>query len=753
MEVVHFSQSFCLFLIPLHQPLFPFLSLSFSYQTPVRAVAFQPKHNISLNTAPDTRSSQQKLLIMSSSSQYKEEMSEYDLNDDGEDEPLQVGAVYTNENEDSDYDDANDDDDDDDDDDADEEDKDEEGALSYLFDKSNMKQHAFAILVALVATGISYFHFNGNGNGSPPIPISTQTLQRTTPLKPTAIHHHHSYKRTSNLIFCPLETPSPAESYPQRIQKALNTDRHIEGNLQLFQFNLPKQYIDIINDYYIADETFDDFYNHTLTIDNGEMTENVHFQCLVDTMSIYQKSTVPMHSIAYIHPSIATYYKNQPANTKPKSNISVKSILEGRNDETEMTPASLTYTGFTAKFINLSTKPMHLFWDGKNKPRFRGKIDPFESFTTVTTPGNSFYLAPTYDKEHAVERWTMTADEAVVSYNPLHNDVEMLAKLTMAEMKMYTMQKLNMAYGQEYLVKTQRSWLSMFPRPLGMHYMWEADYFGQEYVVKTEQSHFVSVPKGKEVWRRLDYADYDNMVEESDSKGKAVLNLAEHRNEGALELKLRVISVAPRVFEIDNFLSNVEVEHLLEMATKYNSTDVRNRKQRKGDATTNAWIRREMSPIIDAIYHRSADLMKIDESLLRHRNEHEHTELNTHHSIAEAMHISQYKADQGYIPRSDAAQPSIKNRFQPNRFATIMFFLNDVEEDMGGDTMFPLAVNADHHDGIRVVPKKGKALLFYNMLPDGNADDLSQYSSEFVKEGVDGEKWLGSIFVWDPIID
>jgi prolyl 4-hydroxylase len=284
--------------------------------------------------------------------------------------------------------------------------------------------------------------------------------------------------------------------------------------------------------------------------------------------------------------------------------------------------------------------------------------------------------------------------------------------------------------------------------------MWDANYFGQEHTVLSEQSHFVTMPSAKdgtgqkEIWRRLDYADYDTKKEQGQED---VLNLKKYRKQEPLELTLKVVSVAPRVFEIDGFLSDVEVEHLLDMASIYNITKSNGEEKKKStNRITNAWIKREMSPIVDAIYHRSADIMKIDESFLRHRNEYEQTEINTHHSIAETMRLTQYVESQGYMPRSDATQPPVRNRYQPHRFATVVFFLNDVVGESGGDTVFPLAVNEKNHDGIRVVPKRGKALLFYNMLPDGNVDDLSQHSSEFVQ---DGEKWLGTLFVWDPIIN
>lgn len=80
----------------------------------------------------------------------------------------------------------------------------------------------------------------------------------------------------------------------------------------------------------------------------------------------------------------------------------------------------------------------------------------------------------------------------------------------------------------------------------------------------------------------------------------------------------------------------------------------------------------------------------------------------------------------------------------------------------GGETSFP---KGDHGRGFKVLPKKLTAVLFYNLLEDGNGklnsmlfpsecftclfsgDDLSLHSSMPV---VKGNKWLANFWVWDP---
>ena len=44
-------------------------------------------------------------------------------------------------------------------------------------------------------------------------------------------------------------------------------------------------------------------------------------------------------------------------------------------------------------------------------------------------------------------------------------------------------------------------------------------------------------------------------------------------------------------------------------------------------------------------------------------------------------------------------------------------------------------------------PKKGNAVLFYNLLEDGNGDDLALHAA---LPAIEGEKWLANFWVWDP---
>jgi prolyl 4-hydroxylase len=130
-----------------------------------------------------------------------------------------------------------------------------------------------------------------------------------------------------------------------------------------------------------------------------------------------------------------------------------------------------------------------------------------------------------------------------------------------------------------------------------------------------------------------------------------------------LNMTMTVLSCAPRVFEIKNFLSAAEVAHMLNIAggvsLSLSSTGELSKGDKiiepKGDTrktrtSYNSWLPREKSPIIDAIYRRAADLMRIDEALLRHRGDGEYPDLGTEKSLAEQLQLVHYNVGQGTLP-------------------------------------------------------------------------------------------------------
>lgn len=99
-----------------------------------------------------------------------------------------------------------------------------------------------------------------------------------------------------------------------------------------------------------------------------------------------------------------------------------------------------------------------------------------------------------------------------------------------------------------------------------------------------------------------------------------------------------------------------------------------------------------------------------------------------------------------YTPHHDFSMPALI-KDQPSRFATILFYLND--DMVGGETAFPRWINAETSEALLVKPEKGKAILFYNLLPDGNYDERSQHAALPVLSGEkvrDNRYWCDTFY-------
>jgi prolyl 4-hydroxylase len=222
-------------------------------------------------------------------------------------------------------------------------------------------------------------------------------------------------------------------------------------------------------------------------------------------------------------------------------------------------------------------------------------------------------------------------------------------------------------------------------------------------------------------------------------------------------LSLQVVSVTPRVLAMDDFLTIDECQALMALAasqglkgsTLYAGGMAQQQRDLSTRSSTNTWLSRETSNVTDRIYRRAAQILHMKESLLQQPPFYREDEEDyTQHSIAESLQVVRYAPGEEYAAHHDFVYPSLRHRYQPTRYATLLLYLND--DFTGGQTNFPRAVNPSQHEGISITPKAGKAVLFYNVLPDGNVDDLSQHQSLPV---IEGEKWLANLWIWDPVIN
>ena len=101
----------------------------------------------------------------------------------------------------------------------------------------------------------------------------------------------------------------------------------------------------------------------------------------------------------------------------------------------------------------------------------------------------------------------------------------------------------------------------------------------------------------------------------------------------------------------------------------------------------------------------------------------------------EGLQVLRYGTGGEYQPHYDYFLPSQPGGVETlrrggQRVATLIVYLNEPEE--GGETIFPIAK-------ISVTPKKGSAVLFYNVTEDGVEDEKSFHGGAPV---IKGEKWI-----------
>ncbi|CAM0954923.1 unnamed protein product [Alopecurus aequalis] len=120
----------------------------------------------------------------------------------------------------------------------------------------------------------------------------------------------------------------------------------------------------------------------------------------------------------------------------------------------------------------------------------------------------------------------------------------------------------------------------------------------------------------------------------------------------------------------------------------------------------------------------------------------------------EDMQVMRFKRGEKYEPHYDYFTDSVNTIRGGNRIATVLLYLTDVAE--GGETVFPLAKERmrlhDKHatlsecaqNGMAVKPRKGDALLFFNLRPDAATDPSSLHGGCAV---IKGEKWSATKWI------
>merc|ERR1712211_484 len=101
--------------------------------------------------------------------------------------------------------------------------------------------------------------------------------------------------------------------------------------------------------------------------------------------------------------------------------------------------------------------------------------------------------------------------------------------------------------------------------------------------------------------------------------------------------------------------------------------------------------------------------------------------------VVEPVQVLLYEAGQEYQAHYDWWVSEQKGKH--SRFMTYLLYLNSkLHTNAGGDTAFPKAkcttgVYCNTNGTLAVHPGKGSAVFFYNLLEDGNPDEMSLHSA------------------------
>jgi len=430
----------------------------------------------------------------------------------------------------------------------------------------------------------------------------------------------------------------------------------------------------------------------------------------------------------------------------------IRTFYPNATEQDPIKKLETSFRGQFGKFINMSPNAVRVYWiSNSGGKQYIADLAPFGAAGTATYPNHRFVVTERNNPDNILRHWTIKEFNSLYKYDPYESLEKAKEELKSGEFKLYKLQHDNLAFDKMYRYKTGRQWLALYGRKhKPMFPMWPADYFGQTFQVITNETHFISQPPDDLAKAQLSSAPTARDLEIRHQ-------LQSYRSpDPTLVLNMTVLSVAPRVFEIRNFLSQEEVTHMLELAmgvtlsrSTTKATSSATSEESTSDATRtseNSWIARHRTAVVDAIYRRAADLLQIHEACFRTRKQEHELDLvvNSTGPITERLQLVHYSVGQQYTPHHDFSVPDLREG-QASRFATLLLYLNEGME--GGETSFPRWLNGETTEILEVKPEVGKAILFYNVLPDGNYDERSQHAAKPV---IQGEKWLTNLWVWDP---
>lgn len=193
---------------------------------------------------------------------------------------------------------------------------------------------------------------------------------------------------------------------------------------------------------------------------------------------------------------------------------------------------------------------------------------------------------------------------------------------------------------------------------------------------------------------------------------------------------IEVLNWNPRIILLRNFLNNKECAHLISQATPKLERSETINEETGGEGQ-----------IID---ERTSQGMFFDtrgsDSIIKRIEERISHLTMMPVKYGEIIQVLRYEPGQEFKPHHDyfdsesiGGKEALENGGQ--RMATLIMYLNSVEE--GGETIFPKI-------DLKITPKKGNAVLFYNCHPNGKEDPLTLHGGAPV---VKGNKWIATKWI------
>lgn len=191
------------------------------------------------------------------------------------------------------------------------------------------------------------------------------------------------------------------------------------------------------------------------------------------------------------------------------------------------------------------------------------------------------------------------------------------------------------------------------------------------------------------------------------------------------QAQFKQICASPSVWVMDDFLSGDQCDHLITLAKE------RLKPSLTVDPTTGNFIQvdERTSSLTFLPLRQDAVVEAIEERIS--------AIINIPVENGEGFQILRYQIGEEYKHHHDYFDPAKSGSAKAlakggQRVVTILLYLTDVEA--GGETVFPTA-------NLKVPPKRGQAVIFYNLYADGQLDSNSLHGSDPV---IQGEKWVAT---------